>query len=370
MYATLRRLTRSLALAGMVSAGLTASAHLLPTLAQSSISDPAALKAAIAAGQILYDGREYAPVRDLLRSYLADDKAAILYIRSGIALKQSTEVDFALAMRLTDDGNVAGARLKGDMLFNGLGVPADIAAAEAAYRHAMELGDPVSKRRLAELLTRAERYPEAIALLAELRDNPADEIRYISLSVTQGGIGDPAVVDALLGRLDELSHTELAAARTAATIYENGRGVPQNSSVAITYARRAVALGDTRLGDMAAQDCETCSALELVGMLKATANIGDTGKTGVALEQPLARGLYADSWEVIARFPRRTARRTGPSPARALRRHFQPGCRPDPGLSGSTRWLRGRHGRHVDHHHPCSRRAFWRCPQYRAGPVR
>jgi TPR repeat protein len=303
MTPTLRRLTHALALAGMVSAGITISTYGVPAVAQSAVNDPAALKAAITAAQILYDTREYLPVRDLLRSYLADDKAAILYIRSGIALKQSTEVDFALAGRLTDDGSVAGARLKGDMLLNGLGVAADLAAAEAAYRYAIEMGDPVSIRRLADLLTREKRYIEAIPLYAELKENPADEVKFITLSVTQGGITDPVAIGALLERLDAMSQSEVAAARAAANIYENGHGVPQNSGIAITYARRAVALGDTRLGDMAAQDCDTCSALELVGTLKATANLGDATRTGIALERPLARGLYADAWAVISRFP-------------------------------------------------------------------
>jgi TPR repeat protein len=303
MNPSLRRLTHALALVGMVSAGLTAFTYWLPAAAQPTVNDPAALKAAVAAAQILYDSREYLPARDLLRSYLADDGAAILYVRSGVALKQSTEQDFALASRLAEAGNIGGARIKGDMLLNGLGVAVDVAAAEAAYREAIALGDTASIRRLANLLTREKRYTEAIPLYADLKDNPADEVKFITLSVTQGGITDPAAVETLLERLDALSHSEVAAARAAANMYENGQGVPQNSAIAITYARRAVALGDTRLGDMAAQDCDTCSALELVGALKATADLGDAGKTGIALERPLARGLYADAWAVIARFP-------------------------------------------------------------------
>jgi len=299
-----RRTLASLALTAMVSAGLMSSLSVTPVVAAGSAQfDPAAIKAAVAAAQILFDKGEHAAARELLRSYVADDKAALLFVRSGLALDAATPEDFALVARLVEDGNRAAPRLMGDMLRTGAGITADLPKAEAAYRYGIGLGDDVSRSRLAALLAQMKRYPEAIAAYAELRDDPRSDVAYTVLSITQGGITDPSRLAALLEHLDLLSETEASAARAAAAIYERGTGVEPDTAKAVQYARRAVSLGDTRLGLLAAQDCETCSALELVGLLKATARLDDAEKTGKALEKPLARGLYADSWEIISRFP-------------------------------------------------------------------
>lgn len=304
MIATVRRTMNCIALIAMVSVGLTLPMYASPALAeQTAQQTPAATKAAVAAAQILLESSEHLAARDLLRAYLQDDKAALIYIRSGMALEQTDAEDFALASRLADAGNLAGARIKGDMLRAGLGVPVDYDAAELAYRHAIDLGDTVSARRLADLYSIAKRYPEAIAAYDALRDNPADEVKFLTLSITRGSITDPAELANLLDRLDQLSLTEAAAARAAAFVYETGKVVPADAARAVTYARRAVALGDVRLGLMAAQDCETCSALEVIGLLKSTKDLADVGKTSIALEKPLARGLYADAWDIVTRFP-------------------------------------------------------------------
>lgn len=300
MTTTLRRMTLSLALTAMVSAGLIYAGNPTTAVAQESAD---AAKAATAAAKLLAQKGEHQAVRDLLRPFLADDTAALLYVRSGIALKTADSQDFILAARLSEAGNMSGARIVGDMLRQGIGVSVDFDKAEAAYRHAVELGDAASRKRLGDLFTQAKRFPEAIAAYAELRaEDPASDRQYTVLSITRGKIADPTEVAALVEHLDTLTLTDAAAARAAASIFESGMGVEIDKPRAVTYARRAVQLGDTNLGLMAAQDCDTCSALEVVGLLKATAKLEDVAKTSNALEKPLERGLYTDSWEIIARF--------------------------------------------------------------------
>jgi TPR repeat protein len=294
-------MAQSLALTAMVSAGLIFSTNLAPVLAQQSAD---AAKAAVAAAKILTENGEHQAVRDLLRPFIADDAAALAFVRAGIALKTADSQDFVLAARLADAGNLSGARIVGDMLRQGIGVTADFERAEAAYRRAIELGDAASRKRLADLFSQAKRYPEAIAAYAELKaDDPSSDRAFTILSITRGNVTDTAELAALIEHLDTLSLTDAAAARTAAAIFERGDGVEIDKAKAVTYARRAVQLGDTNLGLMAAQDCDTCTALELVGLLKATAKLDDVEKTSNALVKPLERGFYADSWEIISRFP-------------------------------------------------------------------
>ncbi len=304
MRQTFRRYTAGLALTIMVSAGLTLGTAFAPAMAaEATKPDPAATKAAIAAAQILVSKDEAAAARELLRGYLFDDKAVLIYVRAGLASKATTTEDFELIARLTEAGNLAGARILGDMLRTGAGVAADLPKAEAAYRYAIKLGDTVSRGRLADLLQQMKRYPEAIAAYAELRDDPRNDVAYTVLSLSRGNLTDPAQVAELVAHLDTLSLTDAGAARAAASMYERGTGVAPDAIKAVTYAKRAVALGDTKLGLMVAEDCDTCTALELVGLLKATAKLDDAEKTGKALEKPLARGLYSDAWEIINRFP-------------------------------------------------------------------
>lgn len=301
MTTTLRRMALSLALTAMVSAGLIFSGNLSAPVAQESSE---AVKAAVAAAKILAQKGEHQAVRDLLHAYLANDSAALLYVRAGIALKTADSQDFLLATRLAEAGNRSGARIVGDMLRQGLGVTVDFERAEAAYRHAIELGDTASRRRLGDLFQATKRYPEAIATYAELRaEDPVSDRSFTVLSITRGNISDPAELAALVEHLDALSLTDAAAARAAASMFERGAGVEADKPRAVAYARRAVELGDTNLGLMIAQDCDTCSALEVIGLLKATAKLEDVTKTSNALEMPLERGLYADSWEIISRFP-------------------------------------------------------------------
>lgn len=300
MTTTLRRMAQSLALTAMVSAGLIFSANLAPAMAQTAD----AAKAAVAAAKLLAEKGEHQAARDLLRPFISDDAAALAYVRAGIALKTADSQDFVLAARLADAGNLSGARIVGDMLRQGIGVTADFDRAEAAYRRAIELGDAASRKRLADLFSQAKRYPEAIAAYAELKaEDPSSDRAFTILSITRGNVTDPVQLAALTEHLDALSLTDAAAARAAASIYESGSGVEIDKARAVDYARRAVQLGDTNLGLMAAQDCDTCSALEVVGLLKATAKLDDVAKTSTALEKPLERGLYADSWEIISRFP-------------------------------------------------------------------
>lgn len=297
---TSRRLTIGLLALALVSF----SAPLASPLAVETAPqhDTQATKAGIAAAQILYDKAEYQAARDLLTSYLADSKAVLIYVRSGLALGIAGEDDFRLIVDLSNAGNPTAARIAGDMLRNGTGTSPDLAAAETLYRRAVALGDRTSKSRLAGLLAQQERFPEAISAYAELIDNPADEVKYVVLSITKGDERDPAKRTALVERLEVLAQTQPAAARAAASIYESGEGVPQDAVKAVVFARRAVALGDTELGLKVAQQCETCSAVELVEMLKATTSLESAEETGRALEKPLARGLYEDAWGIILRF--------------------------------------------------------------------
>ena len=276
--------------------------------------DAQASKAGIAAAQILYEKAEYQASRDLLRSYLADSKAVLIYVRSGLALGIAGEDDFRLIVDLSNAGNPTAARIAGDMLRNGTGTSADLAAAETLYRRAVALGDRTSKSRLAGLMAQQERFPEAISAYAELTDNPADEVKYVVLSITKGDEQDPVKWTALVERLEVLAQMQPAAARAAASIYENGEGVSQDPVKAIGFARRAVALGDTELGFKVAQQCETCSAVELIEMLKAATSLGDADKAGILLEKPLTRGLYEDAWGIILRFQ--------PSERTAIVRHI------------------------------------------------
>ena len=301
MTTTLCRMALSLALTTMVGVGLVPSVSPAPAVAQESVKTA---KAAVAAARILVEKGQHEAIRDLLRPYLADDAAALLYVRSGIAVKTANSEDFRLATRLAEAGNLSGARIVGDMLRQGLGVPIDFDRAEAAYRRAIELGDTASRKRLGDLFSQTKRYPEAIAAYSELRDeDPASDRSFTVLSITRGNIADPGELAALVQHLDTLSLTDAAAARAAASIFESGMGVEADKPRAVAYARRAVELGDSKLGLMAAEHCDTCSALEVVRLLKATAKLDDATKTGNALEKPLERGLYADSWEIIARFP-------------------------------------------------------------------
>ncbi len=300
MTITLRRLAFSVVLSTMVSGALISTGNLSVALAQESAQ---AGKAAVAAAKILAQKNEHQAVRDLLLPFVSDDAAALLYVRAGIALKTADSRDFVLAARLAESGNITGARMVGDMLRQGIGVSADLDRAEAAYRRAIELGDTASRKRLGDLYNQSKRFPEAIAAYAELRaEDPASDRQYTVLSITRGNVTDPAQLAALIEHLDGLTLTDAAAARAAASIFESGTGVEIDKPRAVSYARRAVQLGDTRLGLMAARDCDTCSALEVVGLLKATAKLEDVKKTSNALEMPLERGLYADSWEIVARF--------------------------------------------------------------------
>ena len=300
-------MTRPRVLLGLVSAAIMVMVALPASapaaLAQSTQSPADATAAAIKAAQILFDTKEYQTARDLLQAHLADGRAALIYVRSGLALKVSGPEDVAL-MEVQSATSSGAARALGDLHRAGAatgGTP-DFAAAEAAYRRALEMGDKSSELRIAQMLLQAGRYPEAIAAYRELLDDfPDQEPRYVALAVTRGGITDPAELAPLLERLDVLSETDPLAARTAASVYERGTGVEKDPARAVFYAKRAVALGVTDLGFEAAAACETCSMLDVVTLMKGSSQL-DPEKTAAALERALGVGLYSESFEIFMRF--------------------------------------------------------------------
>lgn len=297
---------RPRSLIGLVGAailGMVALPASLPAaLAQSTQSPADAAAAAIKAAQVLFDAKEYQTARDLLGAHLGDGRAALIYVRSGLALKVAGPEDIAL-MQAQSATSSGAARVLGDLHRAGAatgGTP-DFAAAEAAYRQALAMGDKVSELRLAQTLGQAGRYPEAIQAYRDLLDDfPEQEPRYVALAVTRGGITDPAELTPLLERLDVLSESDPLAARTAASVYERGTGVERDPARAVFYAKRAVALGVTDLG-FEAEACETCSMLDVLALLKGTSKL-DPEKTAATLERALDVGLYAESYEVFMRF--------------------------------------------------------------------
>ncbi len=299
-------MTRPKAFLGLVGAailGMVALPAFVPAvLAQAAQSPADATAAAVKAAQVLFDAKEYQTARDLLRSHLEDGRAALIYVRSGLALKTTGPEDVALMKAQAVDSSTAG-RVLGDLYRAGAasgGTP-DFGAAEAAYRQALAMGDKTSELRLAQMLVQAERYPEAVAAYRDLLDDfPDQEPRYVALAVTRGGITDPAELSPLLERLDVLSEVDPLAARTAASVYERGIGVEKDPARAVFYAKRAVALGVTDLGVDAAA-CETCSMLDVVTLLKGTSKL-DPERTAATLEQALGVGLYAESFEIFMRF--------------------------------------------------------------------
>lgn len=300
-------MTISRMFAGLVSAAilgvvaLTASTPAV--LAQSTQSSADATAAAVKAAQVLFEAKQFQTSRDLLEAHLADGRAALIYVRSGLALKIAGPGDVALMEALSATSSGA-ARILGDLHRTGAatdGTP-DFVAAEAAYRRALAMGDKASELRLAQMLAQAGRYAEAIAAYRELLDDfPDQEPRYVALAVTRGGITDPAELTPLLERLDVLSETDPLAARAAASIYEHGTGVETDPARAVFYAKRALALGVTDFGFAAATACETCSMLDVVTLLKGTSK-PDPEKTAATLERALEVGLYADSFEIFMRF--------------------------------------------------------------------
>lgn len=271
-------------------------------LAQTTQAPPDATEAAVKAAQLLLDAKEFQAARDLSRAHVQDGRAALIYVRAGLALKVTGPEDVAL-MEALSASNPSAARVLGDLHRAGAatgGTP-DFTAAEAAYKQALAMRDKTSELRLAQLLVQVERFPEAVAAYRELLDDfPNQEPRYVTLAVTRGGITDPAELTALLERLDVLSETDPLAARTAASVYERGIGVEKDPARAVFYAKRAVALGVTDLGVDAAA-CETCSMLDVVTLLKGTSKL-DPEKTAATLERAIGVGLYGDSFEIFMRF--------------------------------------------------------------------
>jgi tetratricopeptide (TPR) repeat protein len=271
-------------------------------LAQSSQSAVDAAATAVKAAQMLFEAGQFQTARDLLQPYVNDGRAALIYVRSGLALKVAGAQDIAL-MQAQSATSSGAARVLGDLYRAGAatgGTP-DFVAAEAAYRQALDMGDKASELRLAQMLAQAGRYPEAIAAYQALLDDyPEQEPRYVALAVTRGGITDPAELMPLLERLDVLSETNPLAARTAASVFERGTGVEKDPARAVFYAKRAVALGVTDIGVDAAA-CETCSMLDVVTLLKGTSKL-DPENTAATLERALAVGLYAESYEIFMRF--------------------------------------------------------------------
>ena len=258
--------------------------------------------AAINAAQILFEKKEYAAARELLRAYVADPKAALTFVRAGLALKLTDATDIALMAAQSQQGNATASRILGDLLR--AGEAPDLASAEVAYRLAVAQGDKASKLRIAQMLAAGDRIPEALeAYKALLPEFPDAEVKYLVLAITKGGFAE-AELTPLLDRMDALAKSDPAAAQWAATIYERGMGLPADPAKAVTYARQAGMLGaTTTLGPEAAGDCETCSALELVGLLKSSTKLGDAEKTAIALERPLDFGLYEDVFTIVQRFP-------------------------------------------------------------------
>lgn len=276
----------------------------MPTLAQSSATDDrSATSAAVTAAQLLIQGGEYQAARELLRSHVADPRAALIFVRSGIALGVADADDAALMTTLSERGDATASRILGDLQRIGAatGGDPDLAAAEAAYRRGLELGDKASELRLAQLFSQAARYPEAIAAFEALLDDfPEQESRYLTLKLVRGELTNPAEIAPLVARLDALSETDALAARTAATIHERGIGVERDPALAVHYAKRAVSLGATDVGIDAA-DCETCSMLDVVALLKG-ARVLDPKKTAATLERAIGVGLYGESFEIFRRF--------------------------------------------------------------------
>lgn len=276
----------------------------MSTLAQTSAEDAgAATAAAVKAAQILFQSGEHQAARDLLRSHVADGRAALIFVRSGMALNAADAGDVALMAGLSERGDATAARLLGDLHRTGAaaGGTADLEAAEAAYRRGIELGDKASELRLAQLFSQAARYPEAIAAFEALLDDfPEQESRYLALKLVRGGLTDPAEIAPLLARLDVLSETDALAARTAASIHERGLGVGKDPALAVHYAKRAVALGATDVGIDAA-NCEACSMLDVITLLKGS-SVLDAEKTAATLERAIGVGLYGESFEIFRRF--------------------------------------------------------------------
>ena len=289
----------SAAILGVVA--LPASASVAVAQSAQSSAEPTA--AAVQRAQVLVEAGDFRTVRDLLQGHLSDGRAALIYVRSGLALNLAGPEDVALMQAQSANSGVA-ARVLGDLYRAGAatgGTP-DFVAAEAAYRRALDLGDKPSELRLAQMLAQAERYPEAILAYRELLDDfPEQEPRYVALAATRGGITDPDELAPLLERLDVLSETDPLAARTAASVYERGIGVDKDPARAVFYAKRAVALGVTDFGLEAAEACETCSMLDVVTLLKGSTQL-DPEKTAATLEQALGVGLYADSLDIFMRF--------------------------------------------------------------------
>ena len=258
--------------------------------------------AAINAAQILFEKKEYAAARELLRAYVADPKAALTFVRAGLALKLTDATDIALMAAQSQQGNATASRILGDLLR--AGETPDLANAEVAYRLAVAQGDKASKLRMAQLFASANRIPEALeAYQAALGDFPDAEVKYLVLAITKGGYSE-AELAPLLDRMDALAKSDPVAAQYAASIYEHGFGVPKDAAKAVAYARQAVVLGaTTTLSPETAGECESCSALELVGLLKSSTKLGDAEKTAIALERPLDFGLYEDVFTIVQRFP-------------------------------------------------------------------
>ncbi len=293
-----------LGLVGAAILGMVALPGSMPAaLAQSTQSPEDATAAAVEAAQKLVATGEFQTARNLLHAHLADERAALIYVRAGLSLRAAGPEDVAL-MQAQSSASAVAARVLGDLYRAGAasGGSPDFSAAEAAYRQALAMGDKASKLRIAQMLAQSERYPEAIAAYRELLDDfPEQETRYVALAVTRGGITDPTELTSLLARLDTLSETDPLAARTAASVYERGIGVEPDPARAVFYAKRAVALGATDFGAEVAAACDTCSMLDVVSLLKASSNL-DPDKTAATLEQALGVGLYADSFEIFMRF--------------------------------------------------------------------
>ena len=111
--------------------------------------------AAINAAQILFEKKEYAAARELLRAYVADPKAALTFVRAGLALKLTDATDIALMAAQSQQGNATASRILGDLLR--AGETPDLANAEVAYRLAVAQGDKASKLRMAQLFAIANR---------------------------------------------------------------------------------------------------------------------------------------------------------------------------------------------------------------------
>ena len=69
--------------------------------------------AAINAAQILFEKKEYAAARELLRAYVADPKAALTFVRAGLALKLTDATDIALMAAQSQQGNATACGLQG-----------------------------------------------------------------------------------------------------------------------------------------------------------------------------------------------------------------------------------------------------------------